>query len=113
MSGCDGSHRGCVPMFITHGTDDGTCRWPGSGVPQINDLATRCGCQTEDLAAKCKPTDNMHPVCVEYQGCPSGKPFRACIFKGGHEASPGTQGAWGEGNTWVPDSTWSYFKRFY
>ena len=113
MSGCDGSHRGCVPMFITHGTDDGTCGWPGSGQTQINDLATRCGCQTVDLGATCKPTDRMHPVCVEYQGCPAGKPFRACIFKGEHIGSPGTQGSYGKNDTWVPDSTWSFFKRFY
>jgi poly(3-hydroxybutyrate) depolymerase len=113
MSGCDGSHRGPVPMFITHGTADGTCTWPGSGVSQINDLAKRDGCQTEDLASKCKPTDKMHPVCVEYQNCNPGYPCRACIFNGGHEASPGTEGSWGEGNTWVPDSTWSFFKRFY
>jgi hypothetical protein len=113
MSGCNSSHRGPVPMFITHGTQDGTCTWPGSGVPQINDLAGRNGCNTEDLNAKCKPTDNMHPVCVEYQNCKTGYPCRACIFKGDHNPSPGTSGSWGEGNTWVPDSTWSFFKRFY
>jgi poly(3-hydroxybutyrate) depolymerase len=113
MSGCDGSHRGPVPIFITHGTDDGTCRWPGSGMPQINDLAQRDGCKTEDLATLCKPVDRMHPVCVEYQNCNPGFPCRACIFKGEHIGSPGTQGSWGKNDTWVPDSTWSYFKRFY
>lgn len=113
MSGCNQSHRGPVPMFITHGTDDGTCRWPGSGVPQINDLAQRDGCKTEDLAAKCKPTDRMNPVCVEYQNCKDGYPCRACIFKGEHIGSPGTKGTYGKNDTWVPDSTWSYFKRFY
>ena len=40
MSGCDQSKRGPVSIFISHGTEDGTCTWPGSGVPQINDLAT-------------------------------------------------------------------------
>jgi poly(3-hydroxybutyrate) depolymerase len=113
MSGCDGSHRGPVPIFITHGTDDGTCTWPGSGQTQINDLAKRDGCTTEDLAAKCKPTDRMHPVCVEYQNCNPGYPCRACIFKGEHIGSPGTQGTYGKNDTWVPDSTWSFFKRFY
>lgn len=113
MSGCNQSHRGSVPIFITHGTEDGTCTWPGSGVPQINDLAQRDGCQTEDLAAKCKPTDRMHPVCVEYKDCKDGFPCRACIFKGEHIGSPGTQGSWGKNDTWVPDSTWSFFKRFY
>ena len=59
------------------------------------------------------PSDNMHPICFEYQNCDEGFPCRACIFKGDHTPSPGTEGPWGEGNTWVPDSTWSYFKRFY
>ena len=115
MSGCNTSHRGPVPMFITHGTQDGTCGWPNYGQPQINDLAGRDGCNTEDLNAKCKPTDNtgMKPVCLEYQNCNPGYPCRACIFVGGHNPSPGTSGSWGEGNTWVPDSTWSFFKRFY
>jgi poly(3-hydroxybutyrate) depolymerase len=113
MSGCDGSHRGPVPIFITHGTDDGTCTWPGSGVPQINDLATRDGCTTEDLASECHPTDIMHPVCVEYKNCKPGYPCRACIFKGPHIGSPGTQGSYGKNDTWAPDSAWSFFKRFY
>ncbi len=113
MSGCDGAKRGSVPIFITHGTQDGVCTWPNYGQPQINDLATRDGCTTEDLAAKCKPTDNMHPVCVDYKNCKTGYPCKACIFKGDHTNSPGTEGPWGEGNTWVDDSTWSYFRQFY
>jgi len=117
MSGCDGAHRGPVPMFITHGTEDGTCGWPGSGMPQINDLANRDGCKTEDLASECKPTDGsgLNPVCVEYKNCQTGFPCRACIFKGGHNPSPGPVKGndWGEASTWVPDSVWSFFKRFY
>ena len=113
MSGCDGTHRGPVPCFITHGTDDGTCTWPNFGQPQINDLATRDGCQTEDLASECHPTDIMHPVCVEYKNCKPGYPCRACIFKGPHIGSPGTQGSYGKNDTWAPDSAWSFFKRFY
>jgi len=102
-----------VPIFITHGTEDAMCGWPGNGQPQINDLAKRDGCQTEDLAAECKPTDRMHPVCVEYKNCTTGFPCRACIFKGEHIGSPGTQGSYGKNDTWAPDSAWSFFKRFY
>ena len=44
MSGCDQTKRGPVSIFISHGTEDGTCTWPGSGAPQIADLAKRDGC---------------------------------------------------------------------
>ena len=110
MSGCDQSHRGPVPMFITIGTEDS---WPNMGIPQLKDLAQRDGCDAMDIASMANPADKMHPECFEYENCDPGYPCRACVFKGGHEASPGTEGAWGEGNTWVPDSTWSFFKRFY
>ena len=115
MSGCDGSHRGPVPMFITIGTEDS---WPNMGIPQLKDLAQRDGCTAMDIpgmvsAGTINSTDQMHPVCVEYKDCDPDYPCKACVFKGGHNASPGTEGAWGEGNTWVDDSTWSFFKRFY
>ena len=113
MSGCDGTKRGPVPIFITHGTQDPTCTWPGNGWPQFRDLVERDGCTAIDIPGQANPSDNMHPVCFEYQNCDEGYPCRACIFKGDHTPSPGTEGPWGEGNTWVPDSTWSYFKRFY
>jgi len=109
MSGCEQSHRGPVPMFITIGTEDA---WPSMGTPQLKDLAQRNGCTPMDITTA-NPTDNMHPVCLDYKGCNPGYPCRACVFKGGHDPSPGTQGAWGEGNTWVDDSTWSFFKQFY
>jgi poly(3-hydroxybutyrate) depolymerase len=110
MSGCDGSHRGPVPMFITHGTNDNVCWWTqGYGQKQINDLAKRDGCDTADLFALCKPTDQsgMTPVTYNYKNCSAGYPCKACIFVGGHDPSPG-----GEKNTWVDDSTWNYFKQF-
>ncbi len=107
MSGCDGTNRGPVPMFITHGTDDDVCRWTQhSGENQINDLAKRDGCDTEDLFNQCHPT-NSNAVTVNYKNCDPGYPCKACIFKGGHDPSPG-----GERNTWVDDSTWNYFKQF-
>ena len=110
MSGCNQTHRGPVPMFITHGTNDNVCTYPGSGVPQIKDLASRDGCTAMDIPATCKPTDNtgLTPVCADYKGCNPGYPCRACIFVGGHDYTPG-----GASKTWVDDSTWSYFKQFY
>jgi poly(3-hydroxybutyrate) depolymerase len=110
MSGCDGSHRGPVPMFITHGTNDNVCTYPGSGVSQLKDLASRDGCTALDIPSVCKPTDGSGkiPVCADYQGCKEGFPCRACIFVGGHDYTPG-----GAASTWVDDSTWSYFKKFY
>jgi poly(3-hydroxybutyrate) depolymerase len=113
MSGCDQSKRGPVPIFISHGTDDGTCRWPSSGAPQIDDLAKRNGCQPEDLAAECKPTSLMNPVCVDYKGCNPGYPARACVFKGDHIGSPGTKGTYGKNDTWVPQANWDFVKQFY
>jgi polyhydroxybutyrate depolymerase len=111
MSGCDASHRGPVPMFITHGTNDQVLAFPGSGVPQVKDLAQRDGCTAIDIASVCKPTDasGKNPACVDYQGCKTGFPCKACIFVGTHEYMPGG----GASGTWVDDSTWSYFKQFY
>jgi poly(3-hydroxybutyrate) depolymerase len=113
MSGCDQSKRGPVSIFISHGTEDGTCTWPGSGEPQINDLAKRCGCQTEDLASECHPTSRMDPVCITYKGCNPGYAAEACIFKGEHIGSPGTQGTYGKNDTWVPQKHWDFVKQFY
>jgi poly(3-hydroxybutyrate) depolymerase len=109
MSGCDQTHRGPVAMFITHGTKDQVLAYPGSGVPQIKDLAQRDSCTAIDIANVCKPTDEsgLTPVCVDYLGCKSGYPCKACIFIGTHDPSPG-----GQSKTWVDDSTWSFFKRF-
>jgi hypothetical protein len=115
MSGCTGT-RGPVPIFITHGTQDDRCTWPGSGYPQIKDLAARDGCDPIDIPSQVQqnpPADQMHPVCFEYKNCKPGFPCRACIFKGGHIGSPGTEGTYGKNNTWTDDSAWSYFKRFY
>ncbi|MBN1607144.1 MAG: dienelactone hydrolase family protein, partial [Polyangiaceae bacterium] len=113
MSGCDQSNRGPVPIFISHGTEDTTCTWPNYGAPQIADLAQRNGCEPEDLAAECKPTSLMDPVCIDYKGCDPGYPARACIFKGPHIGSPGTEGTYGKNNTWVPEANWEFVKQFY
>jgi poly(3-hydroxybutyrate) depolymerase len=117
MSGCNrpAGNPGKIAMFITHGTTDGTCTWPNWGPPQLADIAQRDGCTAMNIASMVNPTDDMHPQCVDYKNCESGLPCRACIFRGGHTPSPGPVKGndWGEASTWVPDSTWSYFKQFY
>ena len=55
----------------------------------------------------------MTPVCVDYKGCNPGYPARACIFKGPHIGSPGTQGTYGKSDTWVPKANWDFVKQFY
>ena len=109
MSGCDQKNRGPVAMFITHGTKDNVCTYPNYGVPQIKDIAQRDGCTAIDIPSTCKPTDQsgLTPVCVDYKGCDSHYPCKACIFVGSHDPSPG-----GQSKTWVDDSTWNFFKQF-
>ena len=112
MSGCNQSNRGPVPIFITHGTQDNVCTYPNYGVPQIKDLAQRDGCDAMDIPSTLKPTDQSGktPVCADFKGCDPGYPCRACIFVGSHDYTPGG----GAANTWVDDSTWSWFnKNFY
>jgi poly(3-hydroxybutyrate) depolymerase len=117
MNGCSRptNSTGKVSMFITHGTVDGTCTWPNYGFPQIKDIAQRDGCTAMDIPSLANPTDDTHPVCFDYKDCEQGLPCRACIFKGDHTPSPGPVKGndWGEASTWVPDSTWSFFKQFY
>ncbi len=115
MSGCDQTNRGPVPIFITVGTED---NWPNMGPPQLAELAEMGGCDRMDIPAMVangtiNPPDIMHPVCVDYKNCDPEYPCRACIFKGGHIGSPGTEGQWGKNNTWADDSTWSFMKQFY
>lgn len=117
MSGCSrpAGNPGKVAMFITHGTQDGTCTWPNFGATQLADIAGRDGCTAMNVASMVNPTSDMKPQCVDYKGCDPAYPCRACIFKGDHTPSPGPVKGndWGEAATWVPDSTWSYFKQFY
>ncbi|HEX2957881.1 MAG TPA: hypothetical protein VHO70_13680 [Chitinispirillaceae bacterium] len=111
MSGCSQSNRGPVAMFITHGTNDNVCKYPNSGPGQLKDLAQRNGCEAMDVPALLKPTDSSgkNPACASYSGCNTKYPCRACIFVGTHEYMPGG----GAANTWVDDSTWSFFKQFF
>ena len=108
MSGCDKTNRKPVAYFMTHGTKDNVCTYPGFGVPQINDFAQVNGCQTMDIAGTLKPTNSsgMDPVCADFKGCTDGHPARACIFVGDHNPTPG--GA----NSWVPGETWKFITQF-
>jgi len=108
MSGCIKTNRKPVAYFMTHGTKDGTCTYPGYGVPQINDFAQLNGCQAMDIPGTLKPTNasGMDPACADFKGCSDGHPARACIFVGDHNPTPG--GA----NSWVPGETWKFFTQF-
>jgi len=107
MSGCNKKNKP-VPYFMTHGTQDQTCTYPGYGVPQVNEFAKLNGCQAMDIPGTLVPTDasGMNPKCADFQGCSDGYPTRACIFVGPHTPSPG-------GNkTWVPAETWKFISQF-
>jgi len=109
MSGCVKLSRKPVAYFMTHGTQDGTCTYPGYGVPEVDDFAQLNGCQTMDITGTLKPTDQsgMHPACADFKGCSDGHPTRACIFVGPHTPIPG-----GGATTWVPGETWKFIQQF-
>lgn len=99
MSGCV-QHSKPVAYFMTHGTQDSVCTYPGYGVPQINDFAKVNGCGMQNM-----PTPSgTAPACVDFPNCMPGYPARACIFVGDHTASP-------PGN-WVPTETWKFISQF-
>jgi polyhydroxybutyrate depolymerase len=99
MSGCM-THTKPVAYFMTHGTTDNVCTYPGYGVPQVNDFAKVNGCMPREM-----PTPSgTAPSCVDYEGCMPGYPARACIFVGGHTPSP-------SGN-WVPKESWQFISQF-
>jgi polyhydroxybutyrate depolymerase len=98
MSGCV-QHDKPVAYFMTHGTSDDVCRYPGFGVPQINDFAKVNGCTARDM-----PTPNGNTQsCVDFEGCMAGYPTRACIFNGEH--------VWNAG-PWVSTESWKFFSQF-
>ena len=115
MSDCV-AHDEPVAYFMTHGTNDGVCTYPGYGVPQLQDFAKVDACtnpnpnlsQQEFAQTMPTPTDGtgMTPACVDFSGCTSGYPVRACIFVGGHTWNPG--GA----SSWVPAETWGFLSQF-
>jgi poly(3-hydroxybutyrate) depolymerase len=101
MSGCD-PHDEPVAYFMSHGTQDSVCTYPGFGVPQIEDFADVNGCSPREMP---QPSGN-EPSCVDYEGCSDGYPARACIFVGDHTPSPGG------GGSWVPDEAWNFISQF-
>jgi poly(3-hydroxybutyrate) depolymerase len=101
MSGCD-PHDEPVAYFMSHGTQDSVCTYPGFGVPQINDFAEVNGCTPRNMP---EPSGNT-PSCVDFEGCMEGYPARACIFVGDHTPSPNGQ------NTWVPEEAWNFLSQF-
>jgi poly(3-hydroxybutyrate) depolymerase len=113
MSGSTNGHNKPVAYFMTHGTKDSVCTWPGYGLPQLQDFAKVNGCKTPDptlsatafQAALPQPTSTAG-VCLEFTGCTAGYPTRSCLFVGDHTPSPdGTDG-------WVPKETWKFFSQF-
>lgn len=113
MSGTTNGHTGPVAYFMTHGTKDSVCTWPGFGLPQLQDFAKVDGCKTPDpsqsasafQAALPQPTGSQG-VCIDFTGCKDGYPVRSCLFSGDHTPSPdGTNG-------WVPKETWKFFSQF-
>jgi poly(3-hydroxybutyrate) depolymerase len=111
MSGTTRGHNKPVAYFMTHGTKDSVCTYPGYGVPQLQDFAKVNGCAKPDPsldatafeAALPEPTSSAG-ACVEFEGCKAGYPTRGCLFVGDHTASP-------SGN-WVPGETWKFLSQF-
>ena len=101
MSGCV-DHTTPVAYFMTHGTKDSVCTYPGYGVPQVEDFAKINGCQTATLPT---PTSDQG-VCVDYPGCSAGHPTRGCTFVGDHTYNPGGS------KQWVPAETWKFISQF-
>lgn len=113
MSGTTPGHSKPVAYFMTHGTKDSVCTWPGYGLPQLQDFAKVNGCTKPDPSASAsafqaalpQPTSNQG-VCLDFTGCKDGYPTRSCLFVGDHTPSPdGTTG-------WVPKETWKFFSQF-
>ena len=107
MSGCVKKNKP-VAYFMTHGSKDSVCTYPGFGVPQINEFAKLNGCQAMDIPNTLKPTDESgkNPACADFTGCNEANPTRACIFVGDHTYNPGGS------STWVPGETWKFLTKF-
>ena len=112
MSGCV-AHTKPVAYFMTHGTKDSVCTYPGYGVPQLQDFAKVDGCKTPDPTLSATAFEAALPnppgsasACVDFTGCQAGYPVRSCLFVGDHTPSPdGTNG-------WVPKESWKFISQF-
>ena len=106
MSGCVTPHNKPVAYFMTHGNQDTVCTYPDYGVPQVNDFAKINGCMARDMPTA--PSDGGKTGnCVDFTGCMSGYPTRACIFQGPHTPSPPNTSS-----TWVPAESWKFISQF-
>ncbi|MEO6601801.1 MAG: PHB depolymerase family esterase, partial [Polyangiaceae bacterium] len=103
MTGCVTPHTKPVAYFMTHGTKDSVCTYPGYGVPQLQDFAKLNGCMTATLPT---PTSSAS-ACVDFTGCSASYPTRSCLFVGDHTPSPG-----GTASSWVPAETWKFINQF-
>jgi poly(3-hydroxybutyrate) depolymerase len=109
MSGCV-SHNKPVAYFMTHGTQDSVCTYPGYGVPQLQDFAKVDGCKSPDPtlnatqfeAALPNPTSSA-AACIDFTGCQAGYPVRSCLFVGDHTWNPAG---------WTPGETWKFISQF-
>lgn len=59
--------------FMTHGEQDGTCTYPGYGVPEPKDFSTVDGCTWPNMATSTglpAPTGALGThQCIDFQGC--------------------------------------------
>lgn len=111
MSGCV-KHTKPVAYFMTHGEQDGTCTYPGYGVPELKDFSAVDGCTWPNMATSTglpAPTgaQGTHQ-CVDLQGCMPAYPVRSCIFVGPHTPSSPDTGA----SNWIPGETWKFLSQF-
>jgi hypothetical protein len=110
MSGTTSGHNKPVAYFMTHGTKDSVCTYPGYGVPQLQDFAKVNKCTKPDPtlsasafeAALPEPTSSAS-ACVDFTGCTAGYPVRSCLFVGDHVWNPAG---------WTPNETWKFLSQF-
>jgi poly(3-hydroxybutyrate) depolymerase len=112
MSGCV-AHDAPIAYFMTHGTADDICTYPGYGVPELQDFAAVNGCASPDpsqdltgFVSGLPEPNSQDGVCIDLDGCAPDHPVRSCIFVGDHRWNPGG------GSSWVPGEVWDFFSRF-
>jgi hypothetical protein len=108
MSGTTPGHDKPVAYFMTHGTDDPVCTYPGYGVPQLQDFARVNGCTSPDPSLSLSLFEQALPeptsgdaACLDFTGCQAGYPVRTCLFYGAHSLP-----------SWVPQETWTFLSQF-
>jgi len=111
MSGCV-THSKPVAYFMTHGTSDSVCTYPGYGVPQLQDFAKLNKCTSPDPTLSATAFEALLPnptssakSCVDFQGCTAGYPTRSCLFVGDHTWQPANP-------NWVPAEVWTFLSQF-